>query len=508
MPVSIGWVVARPELGLRLRGGSAGLRREIDLVVTTELESPFRWLSGGELVLTTGMRLPSDAAGRAEYMRGLWRCGVAGLGFGIGLTHDAMLPELVTAADELGLPLFEVPLDTAFAAIVKQVSARIAELQYDAVLRAGRAQPRMTRALIRSGSSAIVRELASSLGATVLVLDPVGRVIDCHPAQLAPETLTRVRAALAAGAAGAGVLTDNSGASITHQRIGIGRRHDGDLVVVGDAPLGHVDQVLLGHANSLLALDFEKPDRLHRVQHQLDAQALSLLLGAEVDPSAAWAQLDRAADADGRIKVLVAECDSTDSAGAVNKALAAEVLAAGHPLFLHRDSNQLLIVIAADSPVIDSLRSETFGGTRKLIRMGVSGPHPVRDLAAAVDAARWAASAAEKGGPPADFATLPLLSFEPARQVLDAMAHTVLAPLLDHDRRHDTALLPSLRAFLEANGQWESAAVTLAIHRHTLRKRIAATAEILDRDLDNARVRAELLLALHAEAGRRGSTRR
>lgn len=109
MPVSIGWVVARPELGLRLRGGSAGLRREIDLVVTTELESPFRWLSGGELVLTTGMRLPSDAAGRAEYMRGLWRCGVAGLGFGIGLTHDAMLPELVTAADELGLPLFEVP---------------------------------------------------------------------------------------------------------------------------------------------------------------------------------------------------------------------------------------------------------------------------------------------------------------------------------------------------------------------------------------------------------------
>ncbi|MTE16236.1 PucR family transcriptional regulator [Nocardia aurantiaca] len=500
MSVSIGWVLAQPDLALRLRGGSAGVRREIDLVVTTELQSPFRWLSGGELVLTTGMRLPADGPGRTEYVRGLDRCGVAGIGLGTGLTHDEVPPELIAAADEIGIPLFEVPLPTAFAAIVKQVSARIAELRYDAVLRAGRAQPRMTRALIRSGSGAIVRELASSLGATVMVLDPAGTVIDCHPTQPGPELLAEVRTLLSHGPAGAGVRTDCFGA-ITHQRIGVGRRYHGDLVVIGDAPLGHVDQILLGHANSLLALDFEKPDRLHEAQRRLNAQALGLLLGVPVDPAAAWEQLESAADAQGRIKVLVADCDSPDAVDIATAALSAAVLASGHPLFLHQDSHRALLVLPADSAVPENVRPETLGGTRMLVRLGVSGPHPPRELRAAAEAARLAAAAAERGGPPTDFTTLTLLSFPATREVLGAMARTTLTPVIDHDRRHHTDLLGSLRAFLESNGQWESAAAALGVHRHTLRKRITTVAELLDRDLDNARVRAELLLSLLAEPG-------
>ncbi|MGV9838696.1 PucR family transcriptional regulator [Nocardia niigatensis] len=498
MAVSLGWVLAQPDLALRLRGGAAGVRREIDLVVTTELDSPFRWLSGGELVLTTGMRLPPDGPGRAEYVRGLDRCGVAGIGFGTGLTHDEVPSELIAAADEIGIPLFEVPLATAFAAIVKQVSARIAELRYDAVLRAGRAQPRMTRALIRSGSGAIVRELASSLGATVLVFDPAGAVIDCHPAQPGPELLARVRTVLSRGPAAAGVSADDSGA-ITHQRIGVGRRHHGDLVVVSETPLGHVDQILLGHANSLLALNFEQPDRLHAAQHRLNSLALGLLLGAPTDPAPAWGQLDRAADAHGRIRVLVADCDSADAADTAGAALSAAVLAAGHPLFLHQDSTRVLVVLPAGIAVPALIRPETLGSARSLIRLGLSGPHRVRDLRAAADSAHLAAAAAERGAPPTDFTTLTLLAIPATREALTTLAHTHLAPLRDHDRRHSTALVSTLRAFLEANGQWESAAAALGIHRHTLRKRITAAATLLGRDLDNARTRAELLLALLAE---------
>ncbi|MEU6583978.1 PucR family transcriptional regulator ligand-binding domain-containing protein [Nocardia sp. NPDC046763] len=498
MSVSIGWVLAQPDLAVRLRGGAAGVRREIDLVVTTELDNPFRWLSGGELVLTTGMRLPPDGPGRAEYVRGLDRCGVAGIGFGIGLTHDEVPPELIEAADEVGIPLFEVPLATAFAAIVRHVSARIAELRYDAVLRAGRVQPRMTRALIRSGSRVMVRELANSLGATVLVLGPAGTVIDCHPARPAPALLARVRTVLSRGPAGAGVYTDDSGV-ITHQQIGIGRRHHGDLVVVSETPLEHVDQILLGHANSLLALDFEQPARLHETQHRLNTQALGLLLGAPADPAPAWEQLDHAADAHGRIRVLVAECDSLDAADSAHTALSDAVLAAGLPLFLHQDSNRVLIVLPADTAVPAIDRPETLGTARKFIRLGLSGPHPVRDLRAAADSAHLAAAAAERGAPPTDVTTLTLLSIPVTRDALATLAGTLLTPLRDHDRHQHTALIPTLRAFLEANGHWESAAATLGIHRHTLRKRITTAATLLDRNLDNARTRAELLLVLLAE---------
>ncbi|WP_067825102.1 PucR family transcriptional regulator [Nocardia inohanensis] len=517
MPVSIGWVLAQPELAVRLRGGATGVDREIDLVVTTELERPYPWLSGGELVLTTGMRLPADTPGRTAYLRGLAECGVAALGFGIGLTHPRIPADLITAADEIGLPLIEVPLATAFAAIVKRVSVRSAELRYDAVLRASRAQPRMTRALIKSGAEAIVRELAASLPATVVVLDPAGLVIDCVPAELDATLLGRIRGAVAGGTA-SGVRTETSGTSITHQRIAVGRHHHGDLVVVTDAPLGHVDQILLGHANSLLALDFEKPARLRATQHQLNSHALGLLLGAEVDPEPAWAQLAEAADAEGRIRVLLADGDSAEAVAAVRTALADGLLAAGHPLYLHATRRQVLAVLPADSafpreftggaePGVDTAEPPSPGrpiagipvGLRRQLRFGVSAPHAVRELTDAAAAARLAASAAERGGVAMEFSAFTgssLLAFDATREVLDAMARTALAPLVEHDRLHGTGLLPALRAFLEANGQWESAAAVTGVHRHTLRKRITQAGELLNCDLDNARIRAELLLAL------------
>ncbi|MFJ4651692.1 PucR family transcriptional regulator [Nocardia sp. NPDC088792] len=553
MSVSVGWVLTQPDLAVRLRGGAGGIHREIDLVVTTELENPYPWLSGGELVLTTGMRLPDDPARRGDYLRGLNDRGVAGVGFGVGLTHDELPADLVIAADEIGIPLFEVPLSTAFAAIVKQVSGRIAELQYDAVLRASRAQPRMTRALIKSGIQAIVRELAGSLGATALVLDPAGAVIGCQPTELDPGTLDRARRAVLADAVGAGVHTDPAGASITYQRINVGRRHHGDLVVVSAAPLGHIDQILLGHANSLLALDFEKPARLRAVQHRLNTQALSLLLGATTDLTPAWSQLAQAADVHGRIRVLVADCDTDAAVDPVRTALAAAIVGAGHPLFLHADERQLIAVLpaaptttrsegsaadgsaanvaatdgsptAAGSSKADGnsrtvgniasaeqaavggapagwLSPEVFGGTRKLVRLGLSAAHPVRELTDAVTGARLAASAAERGGVPMEFGSLAgrsLLAVDATRDVLAAMARGVLAPLAEHDRTHGAELLPSLRAFLEANGHWESAAAATGIHRHTLRKRVTTAAGLLGADLDNARVRAELLLALLA----------
>ncbi len=49
--------------------------RPIDVVLTTELADPSRWLSGNELVLTTGIRLPDTAPQRAAYLRELDDCG-------------------------------------------------------------------------------------------------------------------------------------------------------------------------------------------------------------------------------------------------------------------------------------------------------------------------------------------------------------------------------------------------------------------------------------------------
>ncbi|GAA1674540.1 hypothetical protein GCM10009733_084390 [Nonomuraea maheshkhaliensis] len=77
-----------------------------------------------------------------------------------------------------------------------------------------------------------------------------------------------------------------------------------------------------------------------------------------------------------------------------------------------------------------------------------------------------------------------------------AFSAAVLAPLTAYGSRAD--LVASLRAYLEGNGHWETAAQRLGVHRHTLRYRMRRVTELLGRDLDDPGVRAELWLALEA----------
>ena len=69
MAPTVGWLLTRPELGLRLVAGDAGAEREIRWVHATELENPGPWMSGGELVLTIGLRLPRNWDGIAKSLR-------------------------------------------------------------------------------------------------------------------------------------------------------------------------------------------------------------------------------------------------------------------------------------------------------------------------------------------------------------------------------------------------------------------------------------------------------
>ena len=499
MGVPVSWVLAQSDLSLRLLGGSAGVLREVTLALTTELSEPFRWLSGGELVLTTGLGLPTTRAKRAAYLRGLNECGVSAVGFAVGLSHARVPPDLIAAADEIGIPLLEVPLATPFAAVVKRMSERLADQHYEAVLRASRAQPRITRAAVGGGASAVVAELARALSAKVLILSPSGDVIESHPRSVDSKLVDDVRAVVASAGAGAVV----AGTAITYQRIKVTRKIYGTLAVVTAMPLSSIDQILLGHANSLLALDFEKPARLVEAHRELNASALGLLLSGEHDLGPARAQLAQVADSHGHIRALVIDCGSAPAIEQACAALTPAVERGGSVLFARVQGCQLIAVLPGthDVAFVRRVTTDVAAPARKLIRVGLSEPLAVGRLEVAVEHAKIAAGAAECGGVPLEFmafAGRALLSIDSTRQVLNTVADSFLAPLGVYDREHGSELLVSLRAFLEANGHWETAASAIGVHRHTLRKRMTSVQELIGCNLDVARVRAELLLALLA----------
>ena len=66
---TVRWLLAQRRLRLTLRGGVAGLDRHVDCVMTSELTQPGEWLSGDEVLLTTGLRLGRGQASRDTNVR-------------------------------------------------------------------------------------------------------------------------------------------------------------------------------------------------------------------------------------------------------------------------------------------------------------------------------------------------------------------------------------------------------------------------------------------------------
>ncbi|MGH3168474.1 MAG: PucR family transcriptional regulator [Trebonia sp.] len=106
------------------------------------LDTPVRWvhaaevsdvgrlLRGGELVLSTGIALPSSASGLADYVAGLAGAGVAGLAIELGQRYESALPgPLVTAAEARGVPLIVLEREVRFVEITEALHRRIIDAQ-------------------------------------------------------------------------------------------------------------------------------------------------------------------------------------------------------------------------------------------------------------------------------------------------------------------------------------------------------------------------------------------
>ena len=97
------------ELDVCLLAGESNLDLPIRWVHMTELLDPTPWLSGGEVLLTTGMQLDTPARQR-EFVELLADHQLAGLGFGTGFGHEQVPEPLVRGRPRARLPGVRGPL--------------------------------------------------------------------------------------------------------------------------------------------------------------------------------------------------------------------------------------------------------------------------------------------------------------------------------------------------------------------------------------------------------------
>ena len=142
-------------------------------VHAAELSDVGRLLRGGELVLSTGIALPSSAAGLSSYIASLAGAGVAGLAIELGQRYaGALPPALVTASEARGVPLIAFEREVPFVEITEAVHARIIDAQMLELRSAQRVHSVFTALSVEGAPPAeIVRAGADLAGRGLILAD-------------------------------------------------------------------------------------------------------------------------------------------------------------------------------------------------------------------------------------------------------------------------------------------------------------------------------------------------
>lgn len=272
-------------LGLRLLGGEEELDRTVRGVMTTDLRDPSRYLSGGELVLTglAWRRSPEDCE---PFVRRVADAGAAALAAGEAEV-GGVPQDLVEACARHRLPLFAVDEKVAFATITEYVVRQVSTgLAGDLAAVVDRHHRLMSSGPGGGGPDAVLDLLLTDLDLRAWVLSCTGRRIAGPKDGLPGE--------LGAGLAGEQLAAGRSGRPAPH-RAALGGRHFSLFQVAGADGRGSGATPL---SDWLLAVEADSAD--------WPRERLELLHGVT--------------------RLIAAERDRREAAGAVRRRLANEVL--------------------------------------------------------------------------------------------------------------------------------------------------------------------------------------
>ncbi|NKE58281.1 PucR family transcriptional regulator [Lentzea sp. PSKA42] len=446
-------LVARVDLGLTVLCGADALDRPIRWAHVSELEDPTPYLVGEELLLTAGVRFPSDVP---AYVAGLVSSGVSAIGFGVEPEFPTVPSSLVEACEAQEMPLLEVPPSTPFLAVSQALGALLAEIAVREQRMLADSQRALTRAATR------VRPVESVLTTLAVVLNCRADLVD--PAS-APDDVASLVGRVASGSG-----PRSASAQVGEEHVTLDPVESAVLVVRRSAPLSPSERAVVAVALALLGLlrrDVESE------RGQIARLAASALLRSQVAGVANVL-------GPGPYRVVAGESPADY-----------DVLAQRYGPLVSQAGNGFLALVPAVFEVSGPVGVSSPFMEPELVSASGTSPDSAPGLAvgrAAAEATALLARAKATGSPAFPASDLSSLVDPVAAR---EFARRELAGLLGRPE-----LIETLRVWLGQHGSWDRTAALLGVHRNSVRHRISHVERLLGRDLGEADARASLWLAL------------
>lgn len=468
MPISLTDLLSAEDLDLAIRGSAAIAPVPVQWVAVTELEDPSPFLSGGEVVLTTGMRQRTGAVQR-RFVESVHRAGALAIGFGTGLSLERVPGPLLEEANRLGLPVFEVPYRTPFIAVGKLVADALSADHVEQLQELLSGHQVLAKALLSGrGLTGLLKDLAGILGTEVALHQYGTEVFSTAPPNGVPAQTVWHRVPIATG------MRDRCTLSVAE-------------------PFGHPD--LIAYAQSLISVELNNQARRRVRERAVNGQLLDDIVAGKLTGQDAVHRLRASGVSTERRQLTLL----VEAAAAQAKLLASLPLPPAFQDAVSATCEERLAVWIPDGDPA-ALAAEL---GRYLQEAGVQAKVGVGGAYAEPAGLRWGYYEAKEGllrgaavNEP-DRLSLASLLMASRDVPLADLAAEALDPLLAFDQAHDAELVPTLEKYLAVNGSVAKVAQALGLHRNTVRYRLTQIADLSGYDPAVTADRVHLYLALN-----------